>query len=59
VDAMNRYWRIEFLLMESTRYPAQRQDWLRLAREWCEKDGVDLNAIAARIGVPLKVEVLP
>ena len=34
---MNPHWRIEFLLAEAARRPAQREAWLQLAAEWIVK----------------------
>jgi hypothetical protein len=34
---MNPAWRIEFLLLEAARHPAQRENYYQLAAEWIVK----------------------
>ncbi|MFZ3343350.1 MAG: hypothetical protein WA213_20905 [Terriglobales bacterium] len=39
---MNKFWKIEFLLAEARAHPHLREDFIRLAREWAAKEGVNI-----------------
>ena len=45
---MNRHWRIEFLLLEASRRPDQREAWLGLAAEWIVKIHLEQKPAVAR-----------